>query len=203
MNISGQLSEPLICNTTPVRIFALVGQVDLLSAALGGTIRLPRQVLDDEDVETGPRDLLSEIGKAERYFATRSSDPDATRAWSALRALRTRTDIEIVDLDDKELRTYAELVSPDLPSSYEIVAPLGAGESAVIAVAEHRGWGAAMDDAAARRVLGLRHPGCRIVTSRDLLRQATASGVIESSEAQIVYIDMLEKGYRGPPELWS
>jgi hypothetical protein len=72
----------------------------------------------------------------------------------------------------------------------------------VVAGAESRNWTAAMDDALAREVLLRRSPGTRIITTRELLRRAVAQELVDSAEAQLIYDDMLAKGYRGPPGLW-
>ncbi|HEV8648120.1 MAG TPA: hypothetical protein VG276_01695, partial [Actinomycetes bacterium] len=80
---------------------------------------------------------------------------------------------------------------------------LGPGEAAVIAIAESRSWTAAMDDALARDVLLRRSPGTGVLTTRGLIRRAVAQDLLDSAEAQLIYDDMLAKGYRGPPRLWG
>lgn len=160
---------------------------------LGGAVRVPRQVLDFEDPPDGPADLLSEIGKSERFFLHRSTDDDAKGSWSRLAELRSRSEIDILDLDGEELHIYAELRA----------ARLGAGEAAVMAIAERRGWSAVMDDGEARRVLSTRSPKTRIVTSRELLVRAVVQGMVDSGSAQLIYDDMLDKRYRGPATLFE
>ena len=61
--------EPLVCNTTPVRYFALVGQFELLVRILDGEVRVPRQVLDPDEDPDGIESLVSEIAQSERYWA--------------------------------------------------------------------------------------------------------------------------------------
>jgi predicted nucleic acid-binding protein len=94
------------------------------------------------------------------------------------------------------------MISPRYTKSIGLAGPLGPGEAAVIAIAESRDWTAAMDDALARQVLLRRSPGTSVVTTRELLRRAVAQGVLDSPGAQLIYDDMLAKGYRGPPSLW-
>jgi hypothetical protein len=169
-------------------------------------VLVPRQVLDLEEHPDGltPTSLLSEIGRSERYWAARSGDQEGMERWNRFRALRTRTDIELVDLDDAEVALFAEVSSWRFARSLGLAGPLGSGEAAVIAVAETRGWDAALDDFAARNALSHRNPGIRIWTSRELLRQAVlARSLLDSAEAQIVYDDMLAEGYRGPATLWG
>lgn len=167
---------------------------------------LPRQVLDlDEDPDgPTPTSLLSEIGRSERYWSARSGDQEGMESWNRLRAVRARSDIEIVDLDEAEVVLFAVVSSGDFARSLGLAAPLGAGEAAVIAIAETREWDAALDDLAATKALSHRNPGIRAWTSRDLLRQAVlALSLLDSAEAQIVYEDMLAEGYKGPATLWG
>lgn len=194
--------EPVVCNTTPVRYFALVGQFDILVRVLGGEVCVPRQVMDPDEDPDGIESLVSEIAVSERYWAKRSVDPDAMQNWDRLRKLRLRDDIRVVDLGDAELGAFSEMISPRYAKSVGLAGPLGHGEAAVIAVAESRDWTAAMDDALAREVLLRRSPGTRVVTTWELVRRAVAQGVLESAGAQLIYDDMLAKGYRGPPSLW-
>lgn len=186
-----------------MRYFALAGQLDLLSRILGGLIRVPRQVWDPEDPAVSPEGLLSEIGQAERYWARRSRDPEAAQNQSRLLAFHSRRDIEIVDLQPAEQETYAELKSIEFARTVGLVAPLGRGEAAVIAIAESRDWEVLMDDAAARRVLGERNERLMITTTRMLLQGAAEQGIVDDGEAQLIYVDMLAKGYLGPPTLWN
>ncbi len=195
--------EPLVCNTTPVRYFALVGQFDLLVEVLGGVVCVPRQVIDPDDDPDGIESLVSEITQSERYWAKRSVDPEAMQNWDRLRKLRSRNDIRVVDLDDDELEAFAEMIGPRYAKSVGLAGALGHGEAAVIAIAESRSWTAVMDDALARDVLLRRSPGTGVLTTRELLRRAVAQDLLDSAEAQLIYSDMLSKGYRGPPGLWG
>ena len=194
--------EPIVCDTTPVRYFALVGQFDILLRVLGGEVCVPRQVMDPDEDPDGIESLVSEIARSERYWAKRSMDPEGMQNWDRLRKLRARDDTRVVDLEGEELGAFSELISPRYTKIVGLAGPLGQGEAAVIAVAESRGWTAAMDDAVAREVLFRRSPGTSVVTTRELLRRAVAQSVLESPGAQLIYDDMLAKGYRGPPSLW-
>jgi predicted nucleic acid-binding protein len=194
----------VVCNTTPVRIFAITGQFDLLVGALGGTVRTPRDVLDPEEDSDLPESLLSEIGRAERYFAKRSLDPEALERRQRLAALRDRAEVEVVDLAPPEEARKAELTSSATAAAHGLAAPLGGGEAAVMALAEQREWVAVIDDAAARGVLAAIAPAVEVVTSRELVVSAvTQSGLVDSAEAMLIYHDMLAAGYRGPVDLFS
>jgi hypothetical protein len=195
--------DPLVCNTTPVRYYALVGQFDLLAETVGGTVLVPRQVLDPDEDLHGVPSLLSELGRSEIYWSARSQgDADATENWSRLMGLRSRTDLEVIDLAGEESLAYAELVSPDFARAIGLAGTLGPGEAAVIAIAGARGWDAALDDAPARQALAQRCPGTAVFTTRELLRRAVPDQ-LTSGEAQLIYDDMRAKGYRGPPSLWG
>lgn len=198
--------EPTVCDTTPLRHFAIVNQIDLLVQTLGGRVFTPRQVFDDEDDVDTPGVLVSELGASERYYRRRSAlEPEASDKWSRLRSLRQRNDIEILDIspDDDEEATYAELTSADLARRYGLAAPLGPGEAAVITIVTHRGMRAALDEYAGRNILADRVPGHATVTTRELIRIAVYDEHINSPEAEIIYSDMLAEGYRGPQSLWS
>jgi predicted nucleic acid-binding protein len=194
----------VVCNTTPIRIFAVVGQFDLLVDAVDGSVRMPREVLDPEEDPDLPEALLSEVGRAERHFAKRSRDPEALERRQRLAALRRRADIQVVDLSDAELDRKAQLTSRSTARTHGLAAPLGAGEAAVMALAEGRGWAAVIDDAAARRVLAEIAPGVAVMTSRELLvRAVTESDLLDSAEAMLIYADLLAAGYRGPAGLFG
>jgi predicted nucleic acid-binding protein len=180
-----------------------VGQFDLLVAALGGTVRTPRQVFDPDDAVDEPFALVSELGNSERHFRRRSHDPEAMDRWSRLRSLRQRDDIDVVDLEADEEASYTELVSAEFARQNRLAAPLGKGEAAVIAIAENRGDRAVIDEHVGRRILEDRSPGHGVLTTREVLRVAvTEQDLVSSAEAQIIYADMLADGYRGPENLW-
>src|ERR1700731_1270556 len=110
-DISQPPGEPTVCDTTPLRYFAFVDAVDLLSAACGGTLRVPRQILDPDESTDLPDQLLSEIGKSIRYQA-RQQDADASRRWSLLMALKSRQDLDVLDLTESEEAVYSDLTRP-------------------------------------------------------------------------------------------
>ena len=203
MNTSEPLDDPLICNTTPTRYFALVDQFDLLVSVSGGSVRLPREVLDPTEDPSGPSGLVSELAESERYWEKRARSPEAMDNWNRLRALRSRADIDVIDMTEHEVHEFAGLTAPEYLRGEGMVGTLGRGEAAVIAISEARNWIAAIDEHVGRTILNRRSPATQIFTTRELLRMAVAQGLISSPEAQIVYEDMLEKGYRGPPKLWD
>jgi hypothetical protein len=198
-----KLHDPVACNATPIRHFALSGHFDLLVGLVGGVVLTPRTVFDPSEDPDGPERLLSEIGQSERHWAYRSSSPDRTEKWSRLRALRERDDIQVIDLEDAELPTFAEVQTPAYARSIGFALPLGPGEAAVVAVAEGRGWAAVIDDAAGRAAFADKVPIGTVLTSRELLRAGVADGVLTSPEAELIYADLREGRYRGPDSLWG
>lgn len=194
-------AEAEICDTTPVRYFALAGQFDLLARILGGMVKVPRQVLNPDEDPNGIAALLSEIGRSERYWLKRSRDPQSMDYYSRLRAIRDRSAIEVIDLTPDEELAFAQMTLPSYLKPFGKIGPLGSGEAAVIAIAEARAWSAVMDEATGREVLGHRSPGTPVHTTRDLLRRAVSVALVGSVEADLIYRDMRGAGYRGPQDL--
>lgn len=197
---TSELPREVVCNTTPIRHYAVVGQFGLLVEMLGGKVCVPREVLDLDENLDGAAPLLSEIGQTERYFAKRSGQIEA---WSRIHALRQRTDIEVIDLDHEELVLFAEVRSSRLMKQLGLAGVLGPGEAAVMAIAINRGWAALLDDAAARSALSHKSPETEIWTSREVLRSAVAQDHLTSDAAESIYLEMRSHGYRGPDSLWG
>jgi hypothetical protein len=198
-----ELHDDFVCNTTPIRHFALSGHFELLVRLLGGVVRTPRQVLDHDEDPQGPDRLLSEIGQSERYWAYRATSCDRTEKWSRLHALRGRSDIEVVDLSEDELPTFADVQTIGYARTLGFASALGPGEAAVVAIAESRGLAAVIDDAAGRAAYHDKVPAGTVLTSRELLRAGVSDAILTSPEADLVYSDLLEGRYRGPASLWE
>ncbi|MGH2964016.1 MAG: hypothetical protein ACRDMH_01365 [Solirubrobacterales bacterium] len=127
-----------------------------------------------------------------------------TDQWGRILEVRSRADIEVIDLAEDEIALYAELQTAEFQKASGLAVRLGQGEAAVIAIAEIRGWGAVMDDAAGRRVLSERAPNSEVVTTRQVIRLAvTELQLLDSSEAQILYDSIRAEGYWGPSSLWQ
>lgn len=203
MITSERLPEGIVCNTTPVRYFSFVEQVNLLSRILAGRIRLPREVFDPADDLDGPDALLSEIGKSIVYWRRRGNRGSGFRNYSRLIELRLRTDIEIIDLSPRETTVKAELTAKRAVATYGLRGRLGSGEAAVMAVAESRQWAAVIDDSDARKVLARRCPECVVWTTQELLKRAVAAELVTTPEASSIYDAMLNEGYIGPHDLWA
>ena len=195
--------ESLVCDTTPLRYFALVDRVDLLSRLLGGRIRTPRDVFDPGDNFDGPDALLSELGQSERFWLKRSRRGEARRNYDRFRALRLRVDIDVLDLDPAESLLCAQLQTGRFAGEAGLRDKLGKGEAAVIAAACTRGLSVVMDDKDGRRALAFRGPHCTAWTTQELVRRAATGGFVDSPEAVATYESMLAEGYIGPRSLWE
>lgn len=63
---------------------------------------------------------------------------------------------------------------------------LGIGESATIAVAVHREWGVAIDDAAAIRKAKKHHPNVLVIKTEDIVRSAIVATALSLQEADSI-----------------
>jgi predicted nucleic acid-binding protein len=195
--------ETLVSDTTAVRYFTLIDRIEILGQLMGGRIRVPREVFDPfENSRVLPEDLLSEIGQTELYWARKRS-PDAGTHWSRFKALRHRTDIEVVDLVLGEAAIVAEVTARRFLRRFGKAGRLGKGEAAAIALAERRGWTPIIDDRVARAVLKVRSSGTRCYTTDDMLRRAALAGIMSSQHAENLYQEMRRLNYRGPSRLWE
>jgi predicted nucleic acid-binding protein len=91
------------------------------------------------------------------------------------------------DLEPSEMADWARLAQR-----------LGAGESATIAAAIHRGWTVACDDLAARRVVERELGRDRLVGTIGVLLSAVESCVLTRSDGQDLLRRMIENGYWSP-----
>lgn len=162
---------------------------------------MPREIFDPGEDLTLPEDLLSEIGRTERYWA-RKKGPSAGMHWSRFRALRLRTDIEVIDLTLAEANIAAEVTGRNYLRQFGRAGRLGKGEASVIALVESRKWVAVVDDAAARDILLGRATNARVFTTTEVLRRAAFQGSVTSPMAEQIYQTMRQFGYWGPEHLW-
>jgi len=200
LSISQPPVDGWISDATALRYFALADRTDLLVATAGGKLAVPRQVLDPSEDPNGPEEFLSEIGHSARYFSKRPrrKDPSAMRRYSLLASLRSRVDLEVVDLGPQEQVAYATLMSRHFSREMGLRGTLASGEAAVIAWAERRDCVAVIDEADGRKVLALRAPKVTIATMLDVLKRAVEVSLISEDDARPLYESMREEHYRGP-----
>jgi len=195
----------VIWDATAPRHLALAGALDVLVAVTG--LRVPRIVANPlepygEDLLITDPDALSEVSSAEwhflRKFRQKNDLADFERA-ERLAAVRKHRQLVVVDLDESEHDDFEVFASETFTRKHALIAPLGRGERAAIAVACNRQWTAGLDDGAARRVAG--GLGVTVTTTQQLLMTATAEGHLSEAEADDLYRRLLEGGLYGPPDL--
>lgn len=120
------------------------------------------------------------------------------RRYSLLASLRSRVDLDIVDLGPQDQVAYATLMSRRFSREMGLRGTLASGEAAVIAWAERRDCVAVIDEADGRRVLARRAPNVRIVTTLDVLKRAVEVALIDETDARGLYQSMRDEAYRGP-----
>jgi predicted nucleic acid-binding protein len=96
-------------------------------------------------------------------------------------------EITATDLEPAEMTDWARLAQR-----------LGAGESATIAAAVHRGWTVACDDLAARKLAARELGQHRVIGTIGLLMCAVAHGALLRTEGQRLLERMIENGYWSP-----
>lgn len=99
------------------------------------------------------------------------TDVDQVRRYEEALAVKTLSEIRVDAVE--ELVTFGTLLG----------LRLGKGESATIAVAMHRSWGAAMDDAVAIRKAKQHHPTLYVLKTHDIVRSAIMSELLSVLEA--------------------
>lgn len=102
------------------------------------------------------------------------SDVDQVRRYEEAVAAGTVREIRVDAVE--ELVTFGALLG----------LRLGKGESATIAVAIHRSWGVAIDDATAIRKAVTHHPGIDVLGTPDIVRSAIASRALSVQEADAI-----------------
>ena len=200
-------SDVVIWDTTAPRHLGAVGRHDILITATG--MNVPRVVLDPAD-PTGEAllghsvDGLSEIAAAEGWFRRsfrRSPNEADFQAAENLAKLRQDPEVRVVDFEADELDDATTFGSEAFANRMGLLAPLGKGEAAVLAVAANREWRAGLDEAAARGVAD--QLGIPTVTTQQWLTEQVATLSLGKREAQRVYEQMRRGGFRGPPDLWD
>jgi predicted nucleic acid-binding protein len=103
--------------------------------------------------------------------------------------------LRVVELTDDELVLFSSLRDPQAAATYGLVAPLGAGESAALAVAVERGWRLATDDQAAVDVAARLMPERRPPRIRALLRAAADAELVDIERAREIHEAMKAAGF--------
>ncbi|MFQ6059275.1 MAG: DUF3368 domain-containing protein [Anaerolineae bacterium] len=156
----------LVVNNTVLSNFAGVGRLDMLREVLG-SFCVPTQVYSE--VLTGIA-----VGYAFLTLVRDQVLDTSAERW-----------IFVIELKANELALYNRLL-----------ATLGKGEAACLAIAKSRGWGLLTDDKKARKIA--EQESVRLSGTLGVLRLGVKRGCFSLSEADEVLKAMIEKGYRSP-----
>jgi predicted nucleic acid-binding protein len=206
MSLSASPAEPqVIVDTVVVNYFLVVGRFEVLRRVLGGAVQVPRAVFDPDEDAAMRDEALSELRRGLRFHQRRSTDLEAApelrdRSKQALQYFRQlpgfaqRRHLVTVTLSAEEMRMYARLRSADYVKRFRLVAGLGAGEAAAVAIAASRSWRLATDDQDGIRVAQTLVPGFEPLRIRGLLKRGIDSGLLSASEAHAIHVAMLAMG---------
>jgi hypothetical protein len=198
---------PAIVDTVVLRYFLFVNHQDLLLDLLGRPLRVPRIVFDPQEEADLPELAMSEITRSIRVQANWAQDNKRSRhlreraARNAERlrqahALHNAGDLQVEEMTDAELVTFAQLVSGKQVGKMGLLAPLGPGEAACVAIAIARRWVFASDDSDALAALEQLKPGHSYERIRRLLQRAASEERIGRREANEIHREMLRLGFR-------
>jgi predicted nucleic acid-binding protein len=196
------LPDGSVVDTVVLRYFLLVEQAGLLAELLPAPRLIPTAVFDPSDA-AAQRGSLSEISESVRYHQMLSADErlpveqrEAAGARAArLSAVRDLDWFETTELEgEEELAHYRGLTSR--PGDYGLVLPLGAGESACIAVGIERGLAVVTDDNDALKVLKFLAPSHPYERIRRLLQRGADEGLISEPEANEIHQAITAEGFR-------
>ncbi len=208
--MSGSVSPfdgEVVADTVVVNYFLAVGRFPLLAAIAGGRVYVPRAVYDPEDAQRVPEVGLSELEQGLRRHRRRAADeelsprqrelsrealphfeqlPDHTREGSLVPLI----------LDPVELSRYSAFRDPMWTRQFDLIAGLGAGEAAAMALAETRNMRLATDDQDCIRVVERGSSGITVLRVRRLLQTAVDVGLLGREEARSVHLAMVSAGFR-------
>jgi predicted nucleic acid-binding protein len=184
-------------------MYFLLGKQDqLLFSLLGEPIAVPLAVYDPSDVDDkgqimGRPDLLSEMRQAIRHYEVEAKAGDDLRQLKLVDDFHQAGRLQTVEMSPDELKLAATLQTAQGVVQHGLRAGLGAGEASCVAIAWHRSWTIASDDADALKVLESLHgnrdfPYERI---RKLLIRAALEGRITRADANLIHRDMQDHGF--------
>lgn len=198
---------PAIVDTVILRYFLFVDRRDLLRDLLGLPLRVPRIVFDPGEEANLPETVMSEVTRSIRVQGNWAKDGKrprhlrerATQNAERLRqvyALHEVGDLQVEDMTDAELLTFARLLSGKQVGQMGLLAPLGPGEAAGVAIAIARAWVFASDDSDALAALEQLSPGHPYERIRKLLQRASNEDRISRKEANEIHHEMIGLGFR-------
>lgn len=212
--MSHPVSSPAssVVDTVVLRYFLFVGKADLLVQLLGRPIMVPNAVYSTADDDGTTEALLSELMRSIRWQRSSALDlrrPRDKRALAVQLANRLETihnlvargDVVIEQLSAEELALFVRLTSVEHIGEFGLVAPLGTGEAACIAIAHVRSMTLVTDDNDGLRAFQSINTDAPYERIRKLLIRAANEGLITQAEANAIYNEMLQLGFYGdePP----
>lgn len=207
MSASGSRTErAVVADTVVVNYFLAVGAFDLLRTVLGGTVQVPRAVFDPDETDSVAEEATSELRRGWRLHRRRSVDEGigaelrersarALPRFETLPELAARGQLVALDLTDEELATFARLRDPTFVAQFSLVAGLGRGEAAAVALALARDYDLATDDQDAIKVMAGLAPNARVRRIRALLALAVEHRLLAKDEAKAIHARMIAAGF--------
>lgn len=193
-----------VVDTVVLQYFLLVDEADLLLELLDPPVGVTRIVYDPDD-RSSPEPAASELRRSIRYEQrlanTARTDPDRhaaiERAWllGHIDQLIKGGRVNLLDMTESELDTFQQLTADEPNDRFGLLAPLGAGEAACIAIALERDHVIAADDSDALGVLHRLRPDHPYERIRRLLIRAGNDGVTSRSRANEIHRRMRDLGF--------
>ena len=201
------MADPAVADTVILRYFLFVHRSDLLLELLGRPVYTPRIVFDPEEGLPAREEAMSEVTRSILVQRRTAADPGRSRrdreeaqrkadGLEEIRALHSSGVVEVVDLSDEELVSFARLTSSKGARELGLTFRLHPGEAACVAIAVNRGWVLATDDQDALKALEHLSPGHAYQRIRRLLRQGAESGVLPRENANAIHTEMTGLGFR-------
>ena len=198
--------RPVVADTVVVNYFLAVGAFHLLRALLGGAVQIPRAVFDPDEPDDVAEEAASELRRGLRLHQHRSADRGigselrerSARAlphFETLSGIASRRELVVLDLSGDELTTFARLRDATFVSKFSLVAGLGRGEAAALAIALGRGYDLATDDQDAIKAASGLAPDVKTHRIRALLIRAADADLITRDEARELHAAMLAAGF--------
>jgi predicted nucleic acid-binding protein len=190
--------RPVVCDTVVVNYFLAVGQIELLTQLLGGSVQIPRTVFDPEEPDDIADEAASELRQGLRLHRRRTEGDGvggelrarserALPHFERLPALAREGPLAILEMTADELALYAQLRDRQHVRQYGLIVGLGRGEAAALAIALTREFDVATDDQDAIRVLQAISPELRALRIRRLLIDARDAGLIDTDAAREIH----------------
>jgi len=201
-------SARAVADTVVLRYFLFVDRMGLLLDLLGEPIVVPDAVYSPDEEEVENEHLVSEIERSIRWQRAAARDrrrPEDKRRQAAgleRRLLEVRGHVDagrivVEQLSTSEIDLFVRLTSVEHVAEFGIVAPLGAGEAACIAIAHEQSMTLVTDDNDALRAFDAIKKGAAYERIRKLLIRAASEGLIDVEQANGIYGEIVALGFYG------